>query len=246
MPSVLILGAASTLARAVAGQLARQDYDLLLGGRDHAELEALAADLRIRCGVNATAFEFDVLQTESHRAVLGECLEKAGEALAGVAVFIGYLGDQRRGQSDFGEARRILDTNFTGCVSALNLLADHFETKGKGFVCAISSVAGDRGRQSSYLYGAAKAGLTAYLQGLGNRLSVSGVRVITIKPGPVDTQMTFGLRPQPLRVSVERAARDIVRVILLGRGTAYVPWFWRPIMFVIRGIPEPLFMRLRL
>lgn len=246
MPSVLILGATSTIAKAVAAEFARLGYDLILAGRSRDELEATAADLSLRYRVDATALRFDALDFDGHPAILGECLRKAGDSLAGVALFVGYLGDQGRAQSDLAEARRIIDTNFTGCVSALAVVANHFEGRGRGFICAVSSVAGDRGRQSNYLYGAAKAGLTAYLEGLRNRLFRSRVRVITIKPGPVDTRMTMGLPRQPLMATPEAVARDIVRAIRHGKDTAYVPWFWRPIMFLIRNIPEPLFKRLRL
>ena len=144
------------------------------------------------------------------------------------------------------ETKRILDTNLLGAASILGLLANHFEAKQRGFLCAISSVAGDRGRQSNYVYGAAKAGLTVFLQGLRNRLFRSGVRVITIKAGFVDTRMTFGRPGMFLVASPERAGRAIVRAISQGRDVAYVPGFWRAVMLLIRAIPEQVFKRLRL
>ncbi|HEY3123583.1 MAG TPA: SDR family NAD(P)-dependent oxidoreductase, partial [Thermoanaerobaculia bacterium] len=149
-------------------------------------------------------------------------------------------------QVDFSEAKRILDTNLIAAVSIFNLLAEHLEARGEGFLCALSSVAGERGRQSNYLYGAAKAGLSTYLQGLRNRLDRSGVRVVTIKPGFVDTRMTFGRPGMFLVASPEKAGRQIVDAIVKGNDVRYVPGFWRPVMLAIRAIPERLFKRMRL
>ena len=119
-----------------------------------------------------------------------------------------------------------------------NILANHFEQKRKGFICALSSVAGDRGRQSNYLYGSAKGGLTTYLQGLRNRLYHSGVQVITVKPGFVDTRMVFGKAKLPLVASPEAVARDIYRAVKSRKNVVYVPWFWRVIMFWYARFPK--------
>ena len=160
-------------------------------------------------------------------------------------VCIGELGNQAKGQSDWGEARRILETNFTGCVSLLNILANHFEARRAGFICALSSVAGDRGRQSNYLYGSAKAGLSAFLQGLRNRLYPAHVKVITIKPGFVVTRMTYGRPGLLLVASPERVGKGIFRAVVKGKDVVYLPWFWRFIMLMVRSIPEAIFKRLR-
>jgi short-subunit dehydrogenase len=244
--TVLVLGAASTIARAVAAEFARRRYDLLLAGRDAEELERLAADLQVRHGVRARALAFDALDFERHRAFVEACREASGDSLSGAVLCFGYLGDQSRAEADPSEAKRILDTNLVGAVSILGLLANHFEEERGGFLCALSSVAGDRGRQSNYVYGSAKAGLTVFLQGLRNRLSRSGVRVITIKPGFVDTAMTFGRPGMFLVASPEAAARRIVAAVVGGADEAYVPRFWRPVMLLIRMIPEKIFKRLRL
>jgi short-subunit dehydrogenase len=244
--TVLVLGAASTIARAVAAEFARRGYDLLLAGRDADELERLAADVRVRHGIRARAIAFDALDFASHRAFVETCREASGDSLSGAVLCFGYLGDQARAETDPSEARRILDTNLVGAVSILGLLANHFEEKRSGFLCALSSVAGDRGRQSNYVYGSAKAGLTVFLQGLRNRLSRSGVRVITIKPGFVDTAMTFGRPGMFLVASPEAAARRIAAAVLGGADEVYVPGFWRPVMLLIRMIPERLFKRMRL
>ena len=243
MPTVLILGGTSTIARAIAGELAARGFDLALAGRDAGELAAVAADLRLRHGVTTSVHLVDALDVEGHAAALAPCLTPD---LRGVVLAFGYLGDQRRAETDAAEARRILDTNLTGCVTALNLVAAHLARAGDGFVCALSSVAGERGRQSNYIYGAAKAGLTAYLSGLRNRLAGAGVRVLTVKAGVVDTRMSAGAPGSSLAAPPAVVARAVVRAIVRGRDVVYVPWFWRWIMLVIRVIPEPLFKRLRL
>jgi len=246
LASVLILGATSTIARALAAEFGRHRYDLTLAGRDREEMDALAADLAIRYGVEARVRCFDALAFETHQPDLESWLSEEPDSIVGAVVCFGYLGDHAAAKTDFAEARRILDTNFTGCMSALNIIANHFERRRSGFICAVSSVAGDRGRQSNYLYGAAKAGLSVYLQGLRNRLFPSRVRVVTIKPGFVDTPMTFGRPGLFLVASPEYVARSIFKAIQRGKDVAYIPWFWRPIMFTARMIPEWLFKRPRL
>jgi decaprenylphospho-beta-D-erythro-pentofuranosid-2-ulose 2-reductase len=241
--TVLVLGGTSTIARAIAGELAMRGYDLALAGRDLPELEAVAGDLRVRHGVDASVHRIDVLDMDKHATTLAPALTPA---LRGVVLAFGYLGDQRRAESDAAEARRILDTNLTGSAIALEVVAAHLAHLGGGFVCALSSVAGERGRQSNYLYGAAKAGLTAYLSGLRNRLASAGVQVVTIKAGIVDTRMSAGMPGAALAASPVTVARAVVRAIERGRDVVYVPWFWRWIMLVIRLVPERVFKRLRL
>jgi short-subunit dehydrogenase len=142
----------------------------------------------------------------------------------------------------------MIDVNYTSAVSLLGLAAAHFASKKTGCICAVSSVAGDRGRQSNFLYGSTKAALTAHLQGLRNRLFRAGVAVVTIKPGFVDTAMTWGLvnPASPLVASPKRVARDMARAIERRANVVYSPWFWRWIMAIIRAIPEPLFKRMKL
>jgi short-subunit dehydrogenase len=245
VPSVLILGATSAIASALAREFAAHKFDLVLGGRDREELSALASDLNLRYGVRAGVLPFDALEAKTHAASLRPFLSEADGVLEGAVVCMGYLGDQAKGQSDWEEARLILETNFTGCVSALNILANHFELRRAGFICAISSVAGDRGRQSNYLYGAAKAGLSVYLQGLRNRLFHAQVKVITVKPGFVDTRMTYGRPGLFLLASPERVAKGIFRAVVGRKDVIYSPWFWRLIMLIVRSIPEAIFKRMR-
>ena len=244
--TVVILGATSTIARAVAAEFARRGFDLLVAGRDPDELETLASDLQLRFRVRAKARPFDALALETHARFVEDCRQASQETLVGAVLCFGTLGDQKAAERDPREARRILDTNLLGAVSVLGLLANYFEARRSGFLCALSSVAGDRGRQSNYIYGAAKAGLTAFLQGLRNRLSSSGVAVVTIRAGLVDTPMTYGRPGLFLVASPEKVARQIVGAALEGKDESYVPAFWRPIMFLIRSIPERIFKRMRL
>lgn len=244
--TVLIVGATSALARAVATELARDGHALVLAARDGAEAGAVAADLRVRHGVPARGVELDVLDFDGHAGTIGKILGEEEGRLEGAVVAVGYLGDQALAQADFAETRRIVDTNFTACVSILTLLAEHFEQRRAGFLCVVSSVAGERGRQSNYVYGAAKGGLTVFLQGLRNRLFHAGVRVVTVHPGFVDTRMTFGKEGTFLVASPEKVARGIVRAIRGGRDVVYLPGFWGPVMLAIRSIPERLFKRMRL
>jgi len=238
----LIVGGTSTIARAIAGELAARGWDLALAGRDAAELEVVAADFRVRHGIDVTTYLVDVLDPGAPAALAPSLTAD----VRGVVLAVGYLGDHARAQADPVEARRILDSNLTGCVVCLDLAAAHLARTGGGFVCALSSVAGDRGRPSNYVYGAAKAGLNAYLSGLRARLASSGVSVVTVKAGPVDTRMSVGMPGAGLAISPRTAARAIVRAIERKRDVVYVPWFWRWIMLVIRMIPERLFKRLTL
>lgn len=246
MPTVLILGANAGIGRALAVEYARHGYDLILTGRDREELEAVAADISLRHRVQARAEKVDVVDFDALETALAACVTPAGGALEGAILCTGYLGDAEAAKKDLIEARRILDTNFTGTALALNVLANHFEKKGKGFLCALSSVAGDRGRQSNYLYGSAKGGLTTFLQGLRNRLYHSGVHVITVKPGFVDTRMVFGKPKLPLVASPERVAHDIYEAVRKRKNVVYIPWFWRWIMEIIGFIPEGIFKRLKM
>jgi decaprenylphospho-beta-D-erythro-pentofuranosid-2-ulose 2-reductase len=173
-------------------------------------------------------------------------LASEGERLAGVVVAVGALGDPEAARHDAEAARRLIDLNLTAVVALLTSLADALERRGGGFICVLSSVAGERGRQSNYLYGAAKGGLSLYLQGLRNRLHPAGVQVLTVKPGFVDTRMTFGLPGTFLVASPERIARGTLRALRAGRDVVYLPGFWRPLMFAIRALPERLFKRLEL
>ncbi|WP_455385548.1 SDR family oxidoreductase [Acidihalobacter prosperus] len=242
---VLIVGATSAIARAVAAELARRGHALFLTARDGEELERIAADLRLRYELPVDAEPFDLADIDAHASLLQKVETSAGP-LFGVVLASGSLGDAGRTREDEAETARLLHINFTAPTLLLNRIARALESRGEGFIVGIGSVAGDRGRQSNYVYGSAKGGLALYLQGLRNRLNASGVRVLTVKPGFVDTAMTYGLPGLFLVASPQRVARDIASALHKGRDTLYTPWFWRWIMFIIRSIPERIFKRLSL
>lgn len=246
--NVLILGATSGIARAISHEMARRGCRLILAGRKMDELERDATDIRLRHNVAVDAVTFDALDFDSHPAFIQKCLDLVGGHLDGVVLCHGYLPDQTKTQSDFAEARKTLDVNFTSAVSLLSPLANYLEQHRRGYIAAISSVGGDCGRLSNYSYGSAKAALSIWLQGLRNRLFHSGVHVLTIKPGFVDTPMTVGIiKPNsPLVVKPERVARDIDRAIRRRKNVLYTPWFWWGILTIICSIPESIFKRLKL
>ena len=159
----------------------------------------------------------------------------------------GFLGDQQKAESDWEECHRILQVNFVGAVSILNRIAEKYIAGGHGTIVGISSVAGERGRKSNYLYGSAKAGFTAYLSGLRNRLFSKGIHVLTVQPGFVYTKMTEHLTlPAPLTATPEQVAAAIATAVRKKKNIIYVKWFWRWIMLVIRCIPEPVFKKMNL
>ena len=242
--SVLILGATSAIARATAAAFAARGAALYLASRDLVELERIAADLRLRHSVEVRYGMFDAEAMETHEAFLQTVIE-AMPNLSGVVLAFGYLGDVQAA-CDFKVGAKIIASNFTGAASILSHCANYFEPLQHGFIIGISSVAGDRGRQSNYVYGAAKGALSLYLQGLRNRLFASGVRVITIKPGFVDTAMTFGLPGLFLVASPQSIGERIVGTLGKSADVVYLPWFWRYIMLIIQHIPEPIFKRLKL
>jgi decaprenylphospho-beta-D-erythro-pentofuranosid-2-ulose 2-reductase len=187
----------------------------------------------------------DLNELQDHAALIEQVWNRWG-GLDTALVAHGLLGNQKQDQSDPASANRVLETNFLGPASLLGLLANRFEAQRSGSLAAISSVAGDRGRPTNYIYGAGKAGLDAYLSGLRARLGKAGVNVLTVKPGFVDTPMTAHLPKNPLFASAESVARGIHRALSRRRSRVYLPWFWRPIMTIIRLLPEPIFKRLNL
>ena len=241
-----MLGATSAIARALADEFAREGHPVVLAARDLEESKTIAADIRVRFDVAATPVLLEAERFEDHDAFLARCLEAAGDRIDGVALCYGFMDEQAKAQTDFEIARRTLDVNLTSAVSLLERFAAHFEGQGSGFIAAISSVAGDRGRQSNYIYGASKAGLSAYLQGLRNRLYHRGIHVTTIKPGFVDTKMTFGLPGLFLVASPQQAAKAMHNAIVKKRNVAYVPWFWRYIMLIVRHVPEWQFKKMKM
>lgn len=243
--AVLILGATSPIARSTAGYLASKGHPLFLASRDEEELTRIASDIQARYGVQTHTGVFDAEEFTAHAPFLQQVVKDIGP-LEGVVVAFGYLGQQSKAAEDFEEGRAILNRNFVGACSILSECANYFQAKKSGFIVGISSVAGDRGRQSNYYYGAAKSGLSTFLQGLRNRLHDSGVQVLTVKPGFVDTGMTYGKPGMFLVASPKNVGATIGRAIEQRKDIIYVPWFWRYIMGVIKMIPERIFRRLKL
>jgi decaprenylphospho-beta-D-erythro-pentofuranosid-2-ulose 2-reductase len=240
---VLVLGATSDIAQALAYEFARHGYSLTLAARQPARLVALVSDLQIRYQVAVKAVAFEALDYPGHTTFYDRLEPKPDVA---ICVF-GYLGRQEVGQADFTEAGRIIQINYTGAVSILNVIANDFEQRRSGTIIGLSSVAGDRGRQSNYLYGSAKAGLTTYLSGLRNRLFKANVRVITARPGFVQTRMTAGMSlPGPLTATPQQVAKVIFEAYRRNRDNVYILPVWQYIMLVIRHLPEFIFKRLNL
>jgi short-subunit dehydrogenase len=243
MATMLILGVASDIARTTALAFARDGWDLILASRELDILDKIATDTALRGGRAVKTKHFDALRPEEHTAFW----RGIEEEISAVFCAVGLLGEQEKAQSDLDHAALILQTNFTGLTPILSLAANTFERRGHGLIIAVSSVAGDRGRASNYFYGSAKAGLTAFLSGLRNRLAKKGVTVITVKPGFVATSMTEGMAlPARLTAMPEQVAADIVKAVKKKRDVIYSRWFWRCIMMIIGHIPEGIFKRLKL
>jgi len=245
MEKILIIGATSAIAEATARRFAQNGDKLFLLARNQERLEGLVRDLRVRGASAVGHAAFDANDFDSHPQVL----DRAIAALGGVDVALiahGTLGDQKACERDFQLAIREFNTNAISVMSLLTHLATYFERQGSGTIAVISSVAGDRGRQSNYVYGAAKGAVSIFLQGLRNRLFKKGVNVLTIKPGFVDTPMTAAFKKGPLWASPEKIADGIVRSISARKKEVYLPGWWAAIMMVIRNIPERIFIRLSL
>lgn len=238
--NVLILGATSDIASEVARLYAGRGAQLYLMGRNPASLSILADSLRAQV-VGHQAIDFtDLSGTE-------RALQHALATLGSLDVALlahGYLGDQEKSERDLGEARQQIEVNLTSAVAQLIPLANHCERQGHGTLAVITSVAGDRGRPRNYTYGAAKGGLSLYLQGLRSRLW-GQVNVVTIKLGPVDTKMTTHHEKNASFISIADAASAIVRAIDGKRGEVYVPGFWFFVMSAVKLMPEFVFQRLR-
>lgn len=240
MSKILIIGAKSDIAKALARQYAANGYDLYLAARQVEQLQEFAKDLEIRHQRQAELLEFDALDTTGHQ----QFFEQLPEKPQGVITAVGVLGDQQAAEQDFSLAKNIIDSNFTGNVSILNIFANYFEQQQQGFIVGISSVAGDRGRKSNYLYGSAKAAFSTYLSGLRNRLQAAGVQVLTVKPGFVNTQMTKAMDlPEKLTAQPEQVAQQIFTAQQKNKNIIYSKPIWSLIMLIIRNIPEFIFKK---
>ncbi|MDJ0628631.1 MAG: SDR family NAD(P)-dependent oxidoreductase [Rhodobacter sp.] len=238
----ILLGATSSMARALARALADRGDGLLLAGRDMDDLRVLAADCTLRGARFAEAVAFDARKPERFADLIART--QADDGVLNAAVFVGSMPDQADIDADPALIDGTVTDSFTGPARFLQMLAPVLEEHGAGTVVGVGSVAGDRGRIGNYVYGAAKAGFHTYLSGLRNRLGRRGVHVVTVKPGPVDTAMTWGLPSLPFMTTPEAVAHDILRAVKTRRNVVYSAKIWRLIMLVIRLIPEPVFKKL--
>lgn len=245
MQKILIVGATSAIAEATARIFVQRGDHLFLVGRNPEKLERIRADLEVRGSSNVMVRVMDVNCLDAHASMIAEAEQCLG-GLDSVLIAHGILSDQAVCQTSVAMTMADLHTNALSVISLLTLLANRFESCGYGVIAVISSVAGDRGRQSNYVYGTAKAAISTFLSGLRQRLVKSGVRVIIIKPGFVDTPMTANCKKGMLWAKSEDVARGIVAAIDRGSGVVYLPWFWRAIMFVVIHIPDKIFTRLKL
>ncbi len=237
---VLILGATSAIASATARLLARQGASFFLVARDRSKLEAVSADLLTRGAKTVRGYLVDLDSTALHPAMLAAAVEALGEIDLALLAH-GVLGDQAAAEKSYPVAEAILHTNFLSPVSLITLLANYFEQRGAGCLAVISSVAGDRGRKSNYVYGASKGALTIFLDGVRNRVDRAGVHVLTIKPGFVATPMTQHLPRGPLFAQPKVIGQGILKAVASRQDEVYLPGFWAIIMFLVRSVPRSIF-----
>lgn len=241
--TVLILGAVSDIAEAIAYEYAHRGDDVILAARNVQRLERVKADMQIRFGKEPILAEFDATDFASHPSFYAG-LPQLPEVV--VCVF-GFMADNEEALKNFNIAKQTIDVNYTGAVSILNVAAEKMAEKGTGTIIGISSVAGDRGRQSNFIYGSSKAGFTAYLAGLRNYLFHKGVHVLTVKPGFVKTKMTEGLPLNPkLTAQPNQIAKDVVKAAANKKNVLYTLWMWKYIMGIIKNIPEGVFKKLKM
>lgn len=245
MRHILIIGATSAIAEATTRIFAQDGDRLYLVARNADRLSAVASDLKVRGATQVESKTLDINETSQHEQLIAQA-EASMEGLDTVLIAHGTLSDQKACQASFEKTLKELQTNCLSVISLLTHVANRFEEQKKGTIVVISSVAGDRGRQSNYIYGTAKAAVSTFMQGLRNRLYRSGVQVITIKPGFVDTPMTADFQKGKLWATPEQIGNGIYRAIEKKRDVVYLPWFWKFIMLIIKNIHETIFKKMKL
>lgn len=245
MKKILIVGATSAIAESCARLWAQRGDQIFLAARQEGPLKSLESDLRTRGAQKVASTVFDANDFDRHDALIAAAMQHMG-GLDTVLIAHGTLSDQTKAQLDWTYAAKEVQTNGLSVIALLTKLAQPFEAQGHGCLAVISSVAGDRGRQSNYVYGSAKALVSAFMSGLRQRLLPKGVNVMTIKPGFVDTPMTAHLLKGPLWAQPDQVARAIVKGVDKGAHVLYVPSFWFVIMTIIKTIPEFVFVKLKL
>ena len=240
---ILVLGARSDIAMAVAHRFAKAGFDIQLAARNVENLADNKSDLELRYDIFVSLHEFDALKIEKHESFL----ENLPTLPTIVVCAVGYMGNQLKSENSIEAASLVMSSNYEGPASILGLLANKFEQRGSGCLVGISSVAGERGRATNYIYGSAKAGFTAFLSGLRNRLAKKGVHVITILPGFVTTKMTEGMNlPNKLTSAPADVADSIFRACQRNKNVVYVTFRWRILMLIFKHLPEVIFKKLKI
>ncbi len=241
--AVLVLGARSDIGMAVAHKFAALGHPVQLAARNVETLDRAKADIEVRHRVSVSLHNFDALALDTHADFVDGLPE-----LPQIAVcVVGYMGEQSENERDLAAASLVMRSNYEGPASILAELANRFEARGSGTLVGVSSVAGERGRATNYVYGSAKAGFTAFLSGLRNRLAKKGVHVLTVLPGFVATQMTAGMDlPSKLTAQPDEVANKIASAVASGRNVIYVRSIWWFIMMIIRNIPERIFKGMKI
>lgn len=243
MPTVLILGATSDIGQAIAAKFAREGYHLQLAARRVEDLGPLSSDCALRYGITCSTYHFDAANTETHQDFYNNLPVKPDVT---IQVF-GYMDENELVTRDPRKLLNTINVNYTGAVSILNIVSRDYISKNQGTIAAISSVAGERGRATNYIYGSAKAGLTAYLSGLRNECFSKNVHVASILPGFVYTRMTENMKlPAPLTATPQMVADAVYKAVEKKKDVVYVKWMWRWIMLIIRSIPEFMFKKMKL
>jgi len=240
----IILGATSSMARALARELAGRGADLLLCGRNQNELKALTTDAELRGSRLAKALHFDARDASTFAPIVARAAKVDG--VVNVAVFCGSMPPQSEVEADPAKLQGVITDSYTGPAEILLMLAPLMEERGAGTIIGVGSVAGDRGRLSNYVYGSAKAGFHTFLAGLRNRMARKGVHVMTVKPGFVDTGMTWGVPGMFLVAQPEQVAEALLKGAKKKRNVLYVPFFWWGIMTIIKSVPEFIFKKLKI
>lgn len=242
--TLLIVGATSAIAEALARRYARAGASYFLAARDEEKLAAVAGDLRARGAARVETHVFDAVDAGGQATML-EAAAHAFQRFDVAVVAYGTLPDQHAVERDPEAVAAAFETNATSVVTLLTRLGNLFESQGAGTIVVISSVAGDRGRPSNYVYGAAKGAVSVFAQGLRARLARAGVHVVTVKPGLVDTPMTAHLPKHALFASPARVAERIHRAVTRQASVVYAPGFWRPVMAGVKSLPEIVAKRLK-
>jgi len=245
MKKILIIGGTSAIATETAILFSKNGADIFLADIKLNRLEEVKNHINALTKCNVHIGEYELKDMSQHKTLFDDALRHLGDIDA-VLIAHGTLPEQEKIQNDNLLTVEQININFTSVVSLASLTGNYFESKDNGCLAVISSVAGDRGRQSNYVYGAAKGGISLFLQGMRNRFAKKGISVLTVKPGFVDTPMTAHLSKNPLYSSPEQVGKLIYEGMKKGKDIIYVPGFWRLIMFVIKHIPESIFKKLSL